>query len=104
MKTSNLLAAPSEAEVTAAPTVERDPGPTIWTAPLPHIVAGQGVPGESVRHILLGPAEAVRQTIHLLHSLHYAETVLWSPVMTVAEPLVIAPASGEAMSLLRKRV
>ncbi len=58
----------------------------------------------SLRHILLGHPEDVRQTIHLLHTLRYAETVLWSPIMTVAEPLVIAPAPGEAISLLRKLV
>ncbi len=58
----------------------------------------------SLRHILLGPPEDVRQTIHLLHTLHYAETVLWSPIMTVEEPLIIAPAPSEAISLLRKLV
>lgn len=61
-------------------------------------------PGQSIRHILLGEPNAIRQTIHLLHTLHYAETVLWSPVLTVEEPLVIRPESGEAMSLLRKRL
>lgn len=59
---------------------------------------------EILRHILLGSPGAVRQTIHLLHSLHYAETVLWSPVMTVEEQLIITPAQGEAMSLLRKQM
>lgn len=57
---------------------------------------------QSIRHILLGDADAVRQTIHLLHTLHYTETILWSPVLAIAEPLVITPAQGEAMSLLRK--
>ncbi|WP_240518723.1 hypothetical protein [Leptolyngbya sp. BC1307] len=46
----------------------------------------------------------MRQTIHLLHTLHYAETVLWSPVMTIEEPLMIAPAPSEAISLLRRLV
>ena len=58
----------------------------------------------SLRHILLGHPEDIRQTIHLLHTLHYSETVLWSPVMTIEEPLVITPAQGEAISLLRKLV
>ena len=58
----------------------------------------------SLRHILLGHPEDVRQTIHLLHTLHYVETVLWSPIVTVEEPLVIAPAPSEAISLLRKLV
>jgi len=59
-------------------------------------------PGESIRHILLGSPEAIRQTIHLLHTLHYSETVLWSPVLKVEDPVIITPAQGEAMSLLRK--
>ena len=59
---------------------------------------------ETIRHILLGPPGAVRQTIHLLHTLRYAETVLWSPVLRIEEPLTLAPEQGEAMSLLRKSV
>ncbi len=62
------------------------------------------LPGETVKHILLGSPGAIRQTIHLLHSLRYAETVLWSPVLRVEEPLVITPEQGEAMSLLRRMV
>ncbi len=58
----------------------------------------------SLRHILLGHPNDVRQTIHLLHTLHYAETVLWSPIITIEEPLIIAPAPDEAISLLRKLV
>ena len=57
---------------------------------------------EPLRHILLGSPAAVRQTIHLLHTLHYAETVLWSPIIMTEEPLIVTPAQGEAMSLLRK--
>jgi hypothetical protein len=59
---------------------------------------------EILRHILLGSPGAVRQTIHLLHSLHYAETILWSPIMAIEEPLIITPEQGEAMSLLRRPV
>lgn len=55
-----------------------------------------------LRHILVGTPTAVRQTIHRLHALHYAETVLWSPIVTTKEQLIITPARGEAMSLLRK--
>jgi hypothetical protein len=61
-------------------------------------------PRESIRHILLGSPGAVQQTIHLLHRLHYCETGLWSPVMAVVEPVMITPAQGEAMSLLRRQV
>ena len=62
------------------------------------------VPGESIRHILLGSPEAIRQTIHLLHTLRYTETILWSPVLAIAESLVITPAQGEAFSLLKKQI
>ena len=61
-------------------------------------------PGESIRHILLGNPEAIRQTIHLLHRLRYTETVLWSPVLMIEASLVITPAQGEAISLLRKQI
>ena len=71
---------------------------------VPEGVGRKGDRPEAVRHILLGSPEAVRQTIHLLHTLRYAETVLWSPVLTVEEPLVIPPARNEAMSLLRRPV
>ena len=73
--------------------------------PLPStslIIPTSAVPGETIRHILLGRPDAVRQTIRLLHSLRYTETVLWSPVIAIADPLVITPSQGEAMSLLRK--
>lgn len=72
--------------------------------PLTQLVSSGTAPREFLRHILLGSPDAVRQTIHLLHRLHYSETVLWSPIMTVEEPLIITPAQGEAMSLLRKQV
>ncbi len=47
---------------------------------------------EDLRHILLGSPGAIRQTIHQLHLLNYAEPVLWSPLMTVGEQLIITPA------------
>ena len=62
------------------------------------------VSGEVVKHILIGSPGAVRQTIHLLHTLNYAETVLWTPILRIQEPVVITPERGEAMSLLRKTV
>lgn len=77
------------------------PTPTLPLAPSPHPLHGTA-PRESIRHILLGSPAAIRQTIHLLHTLHYVETILWSPVLTIEEPLVITPAQGEAISLLRK--
>jgi hypothetical protein len=73
--------------------------------PLPDLSSlGGGEEREILRHILLGSPGAVRQTIHLLHSLHYAETVLWSPIMAIEEPLIITPEQGEAISLLRRPV
>ena len=57
-----------------------------------------------IRHILLGHPEAVQQTIHLLHTLHYTETVLWSRAIALQNPLIITPTPGEAISLLRKQV
>ena len=59
---------------------------------------------EEVRHVLLGSPEAIRQTMHQLHVLNYAESVLWSPITTVGEDLKITRAQGEAMSLLRRPV
>ncbi|MGC1309540.1 MAG: hypothetical protein WA885_20145 [Phormidesmis sp.] len=70
--------------------------------PLPQLIPTGSAPGRTIRHILLGDPYAIRQTIHLLHSLHYSEPILWSPVLTIDEPLVITPAQGEAISLLRK--
>ncbi len=57
---------------------------------------------EEVRHILLGSPGAIRQTIHLLHALDYAEPPAWSQLVTVGEQLIITPEQGESMSLLRR--
>ncbi|MEL7353908.1 MAG: hypothetical protein AAFN38_20970 [Cyanobacteria bacterium J06560_5] len=94
MKTTQLLTVPSLS--TDLPETQN---------PLPVLShSGSGEDREILRHILLGSPSAVRQTIHLLHSLHYAETGLWSPIMTVEEQLIITPAQGEAMSLLRRQI
>ena len=78
------------------------PSSPIATAPVPQPIPPSPSPGSVIRHILLGSPADVRRTIHLLHTLRYAETTLWSPVLTIEEPLVITPVQGEAMSLLRK--
>lgn len=57
---------------------------------------------EEVRHILLGSPGAIRQTIHLLHALNYAEPPAWSQLVTVGEQLIITPEQGASMSLLRR--
>lgn len=84
----------------AAPPTHSPAHPTTLT----QITANGTPPKESIRHILLGSTDAIRQTIHLLHTLHYAETVLWSPVLPVEEQLTITPAQGEMMSLLRRHL
>ncbi len=59
------------------------------------------VDGEPMRHILLGTPGGVRQTIHLLHTLRYVESALWSPLVSLpSEPLIITPRQGEVMSIL----
>jgi len=72
--------------------------------PLPQLTPSGTPSHKSIRHILLGEPDDIRQTIHLLHTLHYTETILWSPVLTIEEQIVITPAQGEAMSLLRKQL
>ena len=89
------LAARSTAIPTTPPTV---PPTALQLAPL-----GTSTK-EHVRHILLGSPGALQQTIHLLHTLRYAETVLWTPVLTIQDSLTIEPVSGEAISLLRKQI
>lgn len=59
---------------------------------------------EELRHILLGSPGAIRQAIHQLHVLGYAESLLWSPVAAVTNSVVITPAQGAAISLLRRSV
>ena len=59
---------------------------------------------KELRHILIGSPSATRQMIYLLHSLNYAEPVLWSPIMAVGDQMIITPEQGEAMSLLRRRL
>ncbi|MGB7487701.1 MAG: hypothetical protein WA901_16040 [Phormidesmis sp.] len=57
---------------------------------------------EELRHILLGSPSAIRQVIYQLHTLHYVEPTLWSPITAVSEQLIITPKQGEAISLLRR--
>ena len=60
-------------------------------------------PGDSLRHILLGSPTSVRQAIHLLHTLRYAETTLWSPLVPIpSSQIIITPRLGEVMSILVK--
>lgn len=92
--------------ITDQPSLGQTQSPALLTStipnPLPQLISVGTDPKEHIRHILLGSPEAIRQTIHLLHTLHYVETILWSPALTIKEPLIITPAQGEAMSLLRK--
>ena len=52
---------------------------------------------ETVRHLLLGSLTAVRNTIALLHTLHYAEPNDWSKPLPTGRP-------NEVMAILTKRV
>ena len=100
MKTTSFLSAQTVTKRALSASEPLSSNASTLTQPMP----SGTVPREFLRHILLGSPEAVRQTIHLLHRLNYSETVLWSPVMAVEELLIITPAQGEAMSLLRKQV
>lgn len=61
--------------------------------------------GDPLRHILLGSPGGVQQTIHLLHTLRYAETVLWSPPMPIPSgQLIITPRQGDVMSILVRQL
>lgn len=64
----------------------------------------KGCQREEVRHVLLGSPEAIRQTMHQLHVLNYAESLLWSPVTAVGDDVTLTKDQGEAMSLLRRPV
>ena len=58
---------------------------------------------EPFRHILLGSPATIRQTIHTLHVLNYAEQSTWSRLVNVpANGIVIMPEHGAMMSLLVK--
>ena len=63
------------------------------------------LPGEVIRHILLGRPSSIRQTIHLLHNRRYVETSQWSPLIEVPENrLILTPEPGEVVSLLTRRL
>ena len=92
MKNIHLLAqAPTTLELT-----QPNPSPTHPPLPAPS--------RETIRHILLGTPEAIRQTIHHLHTLNYADSLLWTPILTITTPVILTPDRGEAMSLLRKQL
>jgi len=61
--------------------------------------------GEELRHILLGSPNAVRQTIHLLHSLRYVEQLHWTPLIAIPQQrLILSPKEGDVMSMLVKHL
>lgn len=56
---------------------------------------------EPLRHILIGSADGVRQTIHTLHKLNYVEQHAWSKLIQVPTTgILITPEQGEVMSYL----
>ena len=104
MKPSILLATePQRPSQFACPTVSPAARSTT-PPPQPQLTPIGSAPGEFVRHILLGSPGAIQQTIHRLHTLHYSETILWTPVLSIEEQLIITPAQSEAISLLRKQI
>ncbi|MEM7063749.1 MAG: hypothetical protein AAF572_11365 [Cyanobacteria bacterium P01_B01_bin.77] len=52
---------------------------------------------ETIRHTLFGSLTAVRNTIKLLHMLHYAEPNDWSKPLPTGRP-------NEVMAILTKKV
>ena len=54
-------------------------------------------PYETINHTLLGSLTAIRNTILLLHKLHYAEPNDWSKPLPTGRP-------NEMMAILTKRV
>lgn len=61
--------------------------------------------GSAIRHILLGHPNHIRQTIHLLHNLHYVETSQWSPLIDVPDhQLILRPKPDEMISILARRL
>jgi hypothetical protein len=56
---------------------------------------------DPLKHLLIGSPRAIRQTIHRLHNLGYAEVGFWSPLIAIpSQQLVITTSEGEMMSLL----
>lgn len=98
----------------ASPTISPTPShtlgqPTLQGESTPHSNPSTLEPptleGKAIRHILLGSAGNVRQTIHLLHTLRYVENALWSPLVPIPnDRLIITPQQGEVMSILVKHL
>ena len=60
---------------------------------------------DPLKHLLIGSPRAIRQTIHLLHTLRYTEAGLWSPLIAMPnQQLIITPNEGEMMSLLMRYI
>ncbi|MEL7359023.1 MAG: hypothetical protein AAFN40_20995 [Cyanobacteria bacterium J06560_6] len=101
-ETTQTVVSPT-AILASTPIPERPPTPRPeFNTSLPH--PSSPYQHEEVRHILIGSPEAIRQTIHQLHVLDYAESLLWSPITTVGDAITITQDQGEAMSLLRRPV
>ena len=78
----------------------------VSATPLPADLSLSSPPdgADTVRHLLLGDPGRVRQTIHLLHSLHYVEQSQWSLLLEVPKQLIITPEQGAYISMLTKRL
>lgn len=91
----NLLRVQNNERAGKPPSTERSRAPRSPNG-------GKRCAKEELRHILVGSPEAVRQAIHQLHVLGYADSSLWSPVNAVRSRVIITPAQGAAISLLKR--
>lgn len=55
-----------------------------------------------IKHVLIGQPVAVDRTILHLHQLRYADVNDWARPLPIGEPLSIAPAPGDVISVLTR--
>jgi hypothetical protein len=68
------------------------------SVPVPAPTPGEPNPSrEPLKHLLIGSPEAVKNGIHSLHALDYAEVGAWSRLLPTAN-------EGEVMSILVKYI
>ena len=94
MQTTLFTDAPASTVPAASLT---DTSPATHAQSLPPNPLSHEPASDSVRHMLFGTPDAVRKTIHNLHSRGYAEPNDWSPAVSTGR-------CNEVMRLLIKRV
>ena len=86
-------------------TFSNPPSGTPVPPSLPADFSSSLPPGGSIRHILLGHPDHIRQTVHLLHNLRYVETSQWSPFIEVPDNrLILRAHPDEVISMLVRRL